>query len=322
MDLFDGQGVELHHLQRMLQVNAQNKTNQLLQAAAQAEALKPQCPHCGGRVPGRFDLCANCNRQLFWGHDSTHNPFKTSAEALQDRARVSQQLQEAVAEQARQQAEQARQQAEFQATCDRHGFIVRFPAIGIIGLCAVMLLAAYQAGQYPPDPSRIARLWEIAAIACLSVTFLIGLVVPPLVLLVVFLVEAGCMAYYGMPAWVWGMPVVAALSELFSKGVGQLLTQFNDMVNPEVLREYSLAKQQQELQLRASQQKTTSRQQQLPQPARQGGTGSVPTGRGARLPSLTCPRCKSAMAMPSMSAPEVTCQACGGVFKTRRQQAN
>lgn len=302
MDLFDGQGVEFHHLQRMQQVNAQNKTNQLLQAAAQAEALKPQCPHCGGRVPGRFDLCANCNRQLFWGHDSTHNPFKTSAEALQDRASVSQQLQEAA-------AEQARQQAEFQATCDRHGFIVRFPAIGIIGLCAVVALAAYQGGQYlfQPDPSRIARLWEIAAIACLSVSFLIGLVVPPLVLFVVFLVEAGCMAYYGMPAWVWGMPVVAALSELFSKGVGQLLTHSNDTVNPEVQREYLLAKQQQELQLRASQQKTTSRQQELPQPARQAGTGSVPTGRGTRLPSLTCPRCKSAMAMPSMSAPEVTC---------------
>jgi hypothetical protein len=316
MDLFDGQGVEFHHLQRMQQVNAQNKTNQILQAAAQAEALKPQCPHCGGRLPGRFDLCANCNRPLYWGHDSTHHPFKTSAEAQQDRAAVAQQLQEAA-------AAQARQDAEFQATCDRHGVIVRFPALGITGICVAIAWAAYQGGQYlfQPDPSRIARLWEIGAVACLSVSSLVGVAIPPLALIVVFLGEAGCMAYYGMPAWVWSIPLVAAVTELFSKGVGQLLTHSNDTVSPNVQREYLLAKQKQEQQSRELQKKPVQKQQTPERRVVQGSGGVVQSTRAAGLPSLTCPRCKGAMTMPSMTVSQVTCPACGGVFKTRRQAA-
>ena len=272
-------------------------------------------------MPGRFDLCANCNRQLFWGHDRTHDPFKTSDEALQDRATVTQRLQVAAVEQ----AEHAREQAEIQATYDRHGFIVRFSRIALIGLFIAAGLTYYMVGTvHTPelDTDTEMRWWKvIGAIACLSITSLVGLYLHPLATMSVFLIEGACLAYFGLPAWVWAIPLVAALSELFSKGVRQLLANSKDVDGPEARLEHLLAKQKQELQSHAPQEPPPQRQQSMRQPAEQAAVGPMPAERTPRLRTLTCPKCKGAIAMPSTSVPEVTCQACGGVFKTQRQKA-
>lgn len=49
------------------------------------QALLPKCPHCGGAIPGRYDVCTHCGRELHWGGDRTHEPFKTSDAARRDR---------------------------------------------------------------------------------------------------------------------------------------------------------------------------------------------------------------------------------------------
>ena len=63
-------------------LKAQNQTNKLLEEAARAERERPQCPHCGGKLNGKFDICEHCGRELHWGRSK--NPFKTSIEAQQN----------------------------------------------------------------------------------------------------------------------------------------------------------------------------------------------------------------------------------------------
>ncbi len=86
-DLFDGEGLEFEHIQRF-QAAAQRKrlTEQQEKSAQQLETLAqqqekiaqglererkriarlPQCPYCGGRLEGRFELCMHCRSPISW----------------------------------------------------------------------------------------------------------------------------------------------------------------------------------------------------------------------------------------------------------------
>lgn len=63
-------------------LKVQNQTNKLLDEAARAEREKPQCPHCGGKLNGKFDICQHCRQELHYG--VPQNPFKTLIEAQQN----------------------------------------------------------------------------------------------------------------------------------------------------------------------------------------------------------------------------------------------
>lgn len=45
------------------------------------QAGQPQCPHCGGRFPGKFAVCSHCTREVFWGYS---RPHKTKEAAVAD----------------------------------------------------------------------------------------------------------------------------------------------------------------------------------------------------------------------------------------------
>lgn len=68
-NLFDGKGVEFEHLQSFHGALQRQK----LVDAAQAEqaerariAALPQCPCCGGRLTGQFELCMHCRSRISW----------------------------------------------------------------------------------------------------------------------------------------------------------------------------------------------------------------------------------------------------------------
>jgi hypothetical protein len=72
--LFDGQGIEFHHLQRLDQRKQSQEIQKLLKeqnklAAEQSRQQKGvcPCPHCGGGVPQvGVAVCMHCRRDLYW----------------------------------------------------------------------------------------------------------------------------------------------------------------------------------------------------------------------------------------------------------------
>jgi hypothetical protein len=245
--LFDGKGIEFEHIQRLQQLGAQNKTNRLLEEqarAAEAEKKLPQCPHCGGRLPGRFNLCKNCGETVHWGHPNTRDPFRTSADAENNRTSVERKLREEAEAQAQ---HQASVEAELREIRDRQGFVVRlqteFPAIAGLGVFASVAVFANEAWrmsqwardtdlsaydgfwdavqQYSQaDSGSAARAWQAIALAicfCLLSSSVIAKSHRFAVALG-FGAATGGMIFCGMPMWVWMFPAVVAVSELFSKG--------------------------------------------------------------------------------------------------------
>jgi hypothetical protein len=245
--LFDGKGFEFEHLQRLQQLGAQNKTNQLLQEqarAAEAEKKLPQCPHCGGRLPGRFNLCKNCGETVHWGHPNTRDPFRRSADAENNRASVERKLREEAEAQAQ---HQASVEAELREIRDRQGFVVRlqteYPAIaglGVLASIAVFANEAWRMSQWArdtdlsaydgfwdavqqysqADPGSAARAWQAIALAVFF-SYLGSSVVAKshrFAVALGFGAATGGMMFYGMPIWVWMFPAVVTVSELLSKG--------------------------------------------------------------------------------------------------------
>ena len=114
--LFDGEGFEFSHLQRLAQINGQTlslkKQQELLEVqkqirdelakqaaqAAQAEELRkrslpaperargPDCPHCGGELPSDatvklYAKCRHCASDLFWSGGGVYADQATAEEA-------------------------------------------------------------------------------------------------------------------------------------------------------------------------------------------------------------------------------------------------
>lgn len=94
------------------------------------------------------------------------------------------------------------------------------------------------------DPAA-ANFWQHAALLCFLLTFLgdffhyspamdksiwgedrkeFSYAWTPFAVAGLFSFEAGCMIFFGMPVWVWMLPVVVAISELFSKDGSQTIT--------------------------------------------------------------------------------------------------
>lgn len=321
MDLFDGKGFDFHHFQRMQQLHEQKKTNRLLQEAAEEESRQPQCPHCGGRLPGRFDVCVNCNRELHWGRE--HNPYKSSNDLHKAIAAEKRQL-ERTAEQLVQAAEaKAHQQAEYQAMLDRHGIIVRFPIFAVGGMLCAVVYAAFAYGQHlygQNDVDHIASFWRAGAAFCLSVTLVFGVGVAPSILIAVLFIEAACMVYFGMPLWLWATGLVVIVTEMLSLGRAQSPSSADDEDNAELGTGGSAVAavvsrtQSRELLAEKSQRHRVVRQQ-----AVQDGRITESAARKTRPSSLACPKCKGAIPLPSRSATEINCPLCGGVFRLRRQ---
>ena len=245
--LFDGKGIEFEHIQRLQQLGAQNKTNRLLEEqakAAEAEKKLPQCPHCGGRLPGRFNLCKSCGEKVYWGHPHTRDPFSTNADAESNRISVERNLREQAAAQAQQ---QARVEAELKEIRDRQGFAVRlqteFPAIAGLSVFASVAVFANEAWrmtqwagdtdisaydgiwdavqQYSQaDPGSAARAWQAIALAVFFSLLSSSVVAKAhrFAVALGFGAATGGMIFYGMPIWVWMFPAVVTVSELFSKG--------------------------------------------------------------------------------------------------------
>lgn len=107
--LFDGQGMEFHHLQRLDQRKQSKEIQKLLKeqnklAAEQARQRKGvcPCPHCGGGVPQvGVAVCMHCRRDLFWVAGSC-GATQEDATQLANKARLAEQAR------ARDQAESAR----------------------------------------------------------------------------------------------------------------------------------------------------------------------------------------------------------------------
>lgn len=78
--LFDGEGLEFEHIQRLQAANqraaAQGKLNEierhLAADAAERErvAKLPRCPACGGALEGRFRKCRHCQSDIAWVGDT------------------------------------------------------------------------------------------------------------------------------------------------------------------------------------------------------------------------------------------------------------
>ena len=130
MDLFDGQGVEFHHLQRMQQLRAANETNRLLQQAREEEARLPKCPHCGGAIPGRHSVCKHCRRELYWG---PNGPFATAAQAANDEARSKREAETRRREAAALEANRLHEEAEKKKYATRSGGIAVLACLISIG---------------------------------------------------------------------------------------------------------------------------------------------------------------------------------------------
>jgi len=75
-DLFDGEGVEFEHLQRLQAAGQRQEMQEQLSsiekelAEQQQEARRrkrlPKCPACGVRLEGQYRKCHNCKADLVW----------------------------------------------------------------------------------------------------------------------------------------------------------------------------------------------------------------------------------------------------------------
>jgi hypothetical protein len=218
MELFDDEAIE--NLQRMAQINARNRLIAMKNAAIEAEKRKPQCPHCGGRLPGRFSYCANCNRELFWGHSATRDPFTTFGEAQYNISQVTKGIKE-------KQAAELRAKEEAQAKLEQHGLLVlgvglSFPII----VCGVLVYAVYLLAQYFyfPENEYIDRLWLTGAVAGFATTAKVGLSFHPFVVMMALAVQAFAMASYSLPVSIWAITGVSGLAELLPQ---RNVKQFN-----------------------------------------------------------------------------------------------
>lgn len=96
--LFDGQGIEFHHLQRLDQRKQSQEIQKLLKeqnrlAAEQARQRKGvcPCPHCGGGVPQvGVAVCMHCRRELHWVAGSC-GATQEDATKLANKARLTEQ---------------------------------------------------------------------------------------------------------------------------------------------------------------------------------------------------------------------------------------
>lgn len=189
MDLFDGQGVEFHHLQRMNQLRAANETNRLLKEARDAEQRLPKCPHCGGAIPGRYDVCKHCRREIHWGPSG---PFSSADEAARDVARNKAQAEAQRREAAAREASRLHEEAERKKYATGSGGIAVLALLISIGV----LVYAWTKGSM-----AIAGYGGHALVASIFMAFaindmrhaLFGAFIAPLLLLVL-----GCVL-----AW-WG----------------------------------------------------------------------------------------------------------------------
>jgi hypothetical protein len=68
--LFDGQGLEFHHLQRHQQQQEAAAIRRLLEEEARRRKGVCPCPHCGGGIPTvGVSVCMHCRRELHWAND-------------------------------------------------------------------------------------------------------------------------------------------------------------------------------------------------------------------------------------------------------------
>ena len=65
--LFDGQGIEFDHLQRLQQQRKTSEIRRLLEQEARQRRGVCPCPHCGGGIPQvGASVCMHCRRELYW----------------------------------------------------------------------------------------------------------------------------------------------------------------------------------------------------------------------------------------------------------------
>ena len=80
--MFDGEGIEFSDLARLQQIKNQEKQLQELRRLnhirSEASVKYGTCPYCRGDLPGEYELCKWCNRNLFWGGKKA---FKIASDA-------------------------------------------------------------------------------------------------------------------------------------------------------------------------------------------------------------------------------------------------
>lgn len=88
--LFDGQGLEFHHLQRLDQQKQAAATRRLLEEQERQRRGVCPCPHCGGGIPKvGVSVCMHCRRELHWNGASCG---ATKAQAQQIATAAAQQV--------------------------------------------------------------------------------------------------------------------------------------------------------------------------------------------------------------------------------------
>ena len=69
-DLFDGEGLEYHHIQRLRaeqqRKEVMGKMDKLLRAQKTSYSSSRQCPWCGGALAGNFEKCMHCASPISW----------------------------------------------------------------------------------------------------------------------------------------------------------------------------------------------------------------------------------------------------------------
>ena len=86
--LFDGQGIEFHHLQRLDQRKQTQEIQKLLKEQARQRKGVCPCPHCGAGVPQvGVAVCMHCGRDLFWSNGEC-GATKVQAQKLADKKRL------------------------------------------------------------------------------------------------------------------------------------------------------------------------------------------------------------------------------------------
>lgn len=69
-NLFDGQGLELQHLQLLDQQRQLAALRKLLEGQSQLRQGVRPCPHCGGGLPrAGVTACMHCTRDIYWNGD-------------------------------------------------------------------------------------------------------------------------------------------------------------------------------------------------------------------------------------------------------------
>lgn len=126
--LFDGQGIEFHHLQRLDQRKQSQEIQKLLkeQNKLAAEQTRQQkgvcpCPHCGGGVPQvGVAVCMHCRRELYWVAGLC-GATQEDATTLANRARLAEQsrVREKVESARRWEAEKAESARRWEANAPR-----------------------------------------------------------------------------------------------------------------------------------------------------------------------------------------------------------